>query len=191
MKGPNLTTVMRRSRGMEPKPTADELEAVTAPARPVGRWNIVLTALVGALAAVVVWCTLHVSDLHEREQRAEDALAAAKERVPKLLSYRADHLQADLSQAGAQATGEFGRDYRRVLAEVVQPNSRKSQITNAATVKAAGVVRDDGDDVIVLVFLTQTTRSNDVATPQMSNSRVEVTMTRTGDEWLISGLEPV
>lgn len=119
-----------------------------------------------------------------------DALAAAKTRVPDLLSYENATLQDDLARALDQTTGAFTDDYRTILTDVVTPTAGERKISTTAAVSAAGVVSGDRDEVVVLVFLTQTTTAADSGTA-VSGSRVEVTMARTGDTWKVAGLKPI
>jgi Mce-associated membrane protein len=119
-----------------------------------------------------------------------DALAAAKTRVPILLSYRKATLDEDLDRALAQTTGSFADDYRKILTDVVKPTAARRGISTEASVSAAGVVRGDRDEVVVLIFLTQTTTA-DPGRSSVSGSRVEVTLERSGDDWKIAGLKPV
>ncbi|MCX6399734.1 MAG: hypothetical protein NTX33_07385 [Propionibacteriales bacterium] len=123
------------------------------------------------------------------DARAE-ALAAAKTRVPELLSYENATLEDDLARAIDQTTGEFTDDYRTILTDVVTPAATERKISTSASVSAAGVVSGGRDEVVVLLFLTQTTTAAKAGT-SVSGSRVEVTMARIGDTWKVAGLEPV
>jgi Mce-associated membrane protein len=118
-----------------------------------------------------------------------DALEAATARVPDLLSYDRGTLERDLDRARDQTTGAFADDYRAILADVVEPTARRRGLSTEASVSAAGVVRGDRDEVVVLVFLTQTTTVK--GRSSVSGSRLEVTMRRTDDSWKIAGLDPV
>ena len=150
---------------------------------------ISLGVLLSALALAVAATLLARSASADADARS-DALAAAKELVPDLLSYENATLQDDLARAGAQTTGEFGVDYRKILKDVVEPTAAKRGISTQAVVSAAGIISGNRESVVVLVFLTQTTtaRGNHSA---VSGSRVEVTMKRDGDSWKIAGLKPV
>jgi Mce-associated membrane protein len=119
-----------------------------------------------------------------------DALAAAKTRVPELLSYQHDSLDDDLDRALDQTTGSFTEDYKKVLTDVVEPTAERRGISTTASVSAAGVVSGDRDEVVVLVFLTQRTTVKG-GRSSVTGSRVEVTMTRTGDTWKVSSLQPL
>jgi len=119
-----------------------------------------------------------------------DALDAAKTRVPVLLSYDKATLDEDLDRAMDQTTGSFADDYEKILTEVVEPTAKRRGISTEASVSAAGVVSGDRDEVVVLLFLTQTTTAKGDRS-SVSGSRVEVTLKRAGDDWKIAGLEPV
>ncbi|RHW23618.1 h domain protein [Nocardioides immobilis] len=119
-----------------------------------------------------------------------DALDAAKTRVPVLLSYDKATLSGDLDRALDQTTGSFTDDYEKILTEVVEPTAQRRGISTKAAISAAGVVSGDRDEVVVLLFLTQTTTAKGDRS-SVSGSRVEVTMARVGDDWKIAGLKPV
>jgi len=119
-----------------------------------------------------------------------DALDAAKIRVPDLLSYDKGTLDEDLDRALDQTTGSFTDDYEQILTEVVEPTARRRGISTKAAISAAGVVSGDRDEVVVLIFLTQTTTAKGDRS-SVSGSRVEVTMERAGEGWKIAGLMPV
>ena len=149
-----------------------------------------------ALAVVLVALTLAILaglQAHLAAATAEaraDALAAAKTRVPALLSYDKASLDHDLDRAIDQTTGSFTDDYRTILTDVVKPTAARRGISTTALVSAAGVVSGDRDEVVVLVFLTQTTTARGDRSA-VSGSRVKVTLKRSGNDWKIPGLKPV
>lgn len=146
---------------------------------------VVTMALAAALA-----CGVLASRGEARADARVDALAAAKARVPLLLTYHQGTLEADLDHALDQTTGPFTEDYRKILTDVVEPTAKARGISTEASVSAAGVVSGDRDEVVVLVFLTQTTTAKSDRT-SVSGSRVEVTLERSGQAWKIAGLKPV
>lgn len=152
--------------------------------------TIQVTALVVAIAlAVGAWFLAHRETA--AVESAEDAMASAEQRVPNLLSYDVETLEADVARAKDQTTGDFRDDYAEILDDVVVPNATKGRVVTTASVTAAGAVPgDDEDEVVVLVFLTQSTTTGNGA-PTVSGSRVDVTMTRVDGDWLISNLKPV
>lgn len=151
------------------------------------RWAIVALVVL-ALAAAVVFGVLADRSSDSARDRA-DALAAAKSRVPVLLSYDHRTLEADLARSKDQTTGRFRTDYTKLLDGPVAKAAIQKQISTKAALSGAGVVEATGSRVTVLVFLTQTTVAPG-AEPSVSASRVEVTMKRDGNGWKVAGLAP-
>lgn len=149
-------------------------------------WLVALVLLCGA-AGVSAW---QVRQLNRLDQSRAQALEEARVRVPLLLSYRSATLEEDLDTALEQTAGGFAEEYRQLVDEVVTPTATKRGISTEATVNASGVVRAEEDEVVVLVFLTQTTTTARSRNPAVSGSRVEVTMQPVGDDWKISGFDP-
>jgi Mce-associated membrane protein len=151
------------------------------------RWLLGTTIVLVAAAVVLGVLAQRASGLAE----ARDAAAAnASKRLPVLISYEHGSLQADLDKAIAQTTGGFRDEYRKVIDEVVTPTATRKKVDTTAVVSGVGVVSAERDRVVVLAFLTQTTSTAGGA-PTVAGSRVEVTMVKQGDTWLVSDLKPV
>jgi Mce-associated membrane protein len=153
---------------------------------------IAVAAVLVALAAAIL-CGLQAHRAGAVDDARAEALAAAEKRVPDLLSYDSATLEEDLRRARSQTTGDFTADYGRILTDVVAPQAKARSISTRAVVGAAGVVRGDADEVVVLLFLTQTTSTGAGGADgtSVAGSRVEVTMLPDGDGWKIGSLEPV
>lgn len=152
------------------------------------------TALV-VLGVVVVVLGLAVGGLWWLDQRnsrtaiARDAaLQVAREQVVPVLSYDFHHVDADVQRAGAALTGQFREEFLAEANQTTVPAAREQQIVTQATVIAASVVRADPDQVVVLLFVNQNTRSSQSETVQLSAHRIQLTMSRVDQRWLISGL---
>ncbi len=190
--------------------TVTKVESTAGSSR---RGALIAGVLLALLIAALAFTAVQAHRAGALNDARADAMAAAKERVPTLLSYDAATLDADLATADKQTTGKFHTDYGQILADVVKPAATARGITTSAAVNAAGVVRGDRDRVVVLLFLTQTTtaaktdgkgdgmgdgkgdaKGNGKPTAgtgtSISGSRVEVTMKRVGDTWKIAGLSP-
>lgn len=164
-------------------------DAASAVPRRHGNGRFVAAALLVASMAGAAFLGIRAHQVQADADARSEALASAEERVPELLSYDSSTLDDDLEQALAQTTGDFTDDYSTVLEEVVKPEARARRISTSAEVTAAGVVGGDREQVVVLVFLTQTTTAR--GGQSVSGSRVEVTMAPTDDAWKIAGLKPV
>ena len=161
-------------------------EVVEVPAR-WPEW-VIAAAMITAIAAIATFSILHhqrVSDEHARSE----ALAAARSRVPVLLTYSYRTLEDDLARSVDQTTGKFQSEYRQLAKDVVKRTATRKRVSTTAVVTGAGVVRGDRHKVVVLVFLTQTTTSPGAAPSKVVN-RVEVAMEPGGDGWKIASLTP-
>jgi Mce-associated membrane protein len=153
--------------------------------------------VIALLVALLVAAVLDIVALRQRDGRDHVAAAAvtapnaARTLLPQLLGYSYKSLDEDLDQARAATAGSFGNDYGAILTKVVAPAARKQKIETSAVIDALGVERATADEVVLLVFLTQTnSRAHDLV-PSVAGSRVEVTMSRADGRWLISGLRPL
>lgn len=152
------------------------------------------TALVLASATLMIAGAVFAF-LHHRGEELDAARRAAassaESRLSALLSYRHDHLDPDLSRAVAQTTGSFHDEYEELVTTTVRPTAERLKVDTTAEVSGVGVI-DAVDErrVVVLAFVTQSTVTGGRA-PVVSGSRVETTMVRVGDDWLISELRPV
>lgn len=161
----------------------------------VARPSVVIVAALAAVALVLGGVDL---GLHLIRPGADplassrtDALQNAKVRVPKMLTYAYGSIDNDITTASEQLTGNFKKEYTDLLISRVKPGALAGKISTKAAAVDAGVVSAKSDKVVVLVFLNLTTTSGPKAVTQLNGSRVEVTMTKVGDDWLVSELKPV
>lgn len=167
---------------------ARSLELPVRSSRVAARPALVVTTAVLLVAAAVLAFLAHQG--RQVETARKEAVSSAESRLPTLLTYRHDRLDRDLARAVDQTTGSFHDEYRELLSSTVRPTAERRKVDTTATVSGLGVVRASEAEVVVLAFLTQSTVTASGA-PVVSGSRVEATLERVGDDWLISGLEPV
>ena len=154
-----------------------------------------LAALVLVLASVVaagsVYWWLYRPDRLTDSAAQQQVVAAAKEGAEALLSYSPETLDADLATAKSHLTGEFLDYYSDFTEKVVAPAARQKGVKTEANVARAAVSEMRPGKAEVLVFVNQVTTSKDRPTPALATSSVMVTLVRSGDDWLISGFNPV
>ncbi|MFF4317016.1 hypothetical protein [Streptomyces sp. NPDC001507] len=170
-----------------------------APPRKAGR--NVLTAVLGVVlvaalvaAAVLGW---QYRQGRQAEQARGEALAAARQAAPVVLSYDYRHLDRDFSRARALLTGHFRDQYGKTTKAVVAPTATKYHGVVKATVAtpadggapAVSVVSATPDRAVVLLFVNQVTSSTQVPEPRLDLNRVRMTLTRTSDGWKVSGVD--
>ena len=147
-----------------------------------------LAVVMTALAAVA---TVRVSHRHEVDHARKAALAAATTGVATVLSYDYQHLQSDFAKAEALLTPKFRAQYKKTTAAGVEPLAAKYRARSSAVVAAAASVSTSAGSAVVLVFVDQTVTNSQLAAPRLDRSRIDVTLVRSGGQWLIDKLAPI
>ena len=126
-----------------------------------------------------------------------EAVAAAREAAPVVLSYDHRRLEADFAAARAHLTGAFTEEYGRTTSKVVGPTAQKYRgVVKASVVAppdggapAASVVSVSPDRAVVLLFVNQVTTSTQVTGSRVDLNRVRMTMTHTSGGWKVSAVD--
>lgn len=158
------------------------------------RWrSITIAALL--TASIALAATLYFGqyrpDAGIGEASRTAVVDAASAGTVALLSYAPDTLEGNLAEARSQLTGGFLDYYTSFTDDVVAPAVKDRGISAQASVVRAGVIELQPDAAKVLVFLNQTTSSQDRPEPAMTASSVIVTLTKVDGTWMISAFDPV
>jgi Mce-associated membrane protein len=123
----------------------------------------------------------------QRVETARDqAMAAAHDHAQTILSYDYRHLDADFAAARATLTGKFARDYKVTTTTLVRPGAEQYHVVVKAEVAAQSVVSATADQVVVLLFVNQTTTSTRLDGPKVDLNRVRLTLVKSGGSWLVN-----
>ena len=153
-----------------------------------------LLAVVAALVvlALVVGLVLTTAALRREHALADartSALEAGKQSAVALSSYNYKTLDQDFGAVASRSTPTF-RDSFNQSSGSLRTVLQQYDATATSTVVAAGVTSASQDRAVVLVFLNQVaTNTNQKAGPTTDQSRVEVTLSRSGSRWLIDGVK--
>jgi Mce-associated membrane protein len=156
---------------------------------PLG-WRIVsLVVLVLVVAGVGVWD----GSLASKQGRVQDtqnaenaAMAAAKTDIEQILSYNYHSLSADLDQASKDTTGEFNSQFAVLASELISPAATQQDTITKATVPDVSVISSTGNQVVVLVFVDQSTTDKTQKKAQANVSQIKATMEDVGGRWLVA-----
>ncbi|MEU0965021.1 hypothetical protein ABZ357_06080 [Streptomyces sp. NPDC005917] len=169
--------------------------AATRPGRRGLLTAVLCVLLVAALVAAAMLGWRYREGLLADQARGQ-ALTAAQQSAPVVLSYNYRHLDRDFATAGARLTGHFRDEYRKTTTTVVGPTARKYHGVVKATVAqptggspAASVISASPDRAVVLLFVNQVTTSIQVSGSRVDLNRVRMTLTRTSDGWKVSGVD--
>lgn len=145
-------------------------------------------ALLGAIAAgFLKWQDSLISDA---EAARTESVRAATDGAIALLSYRPETVDKDLDAARSRMTGTFKESYTQLTRDVVVPGAKQKHISAVASVPAATSVSASPTHAVALLFVNQTVIIGQDA-PTNTASSVRVTLDIVGDQWLISGFDPV
>lgn len=147
------------------------------------------------VAAAVLAAALYVT-MYRPDQKVDDTVRAtvedtAAQGAVALLSYKPDTVQDDVGGAQSRLTGDFLDYYTQFTNEVVVPAAQESQVATQASVIASGVVDVQAESATVLLFVNQTTTTAATPEPATTATSINVQLVRSGDQWLISGFDPV
>ncbi len=159
-------------------------------------WSRVLAFVVLPVLALLLGAAAALSEVGRTHQCGQsdaartESLQVAKDSTIRLLSYKPDTVEQDLSSARDLLTGDFRDSYTQLTNDVVIPGAKQKQIAAIANVPAVASVSADPDHAVALVFVNQTVTVGDGA-PTSTASSVKVTLDKVGDRWLISEFDPV
>ncbi len=147
--------------------------------------------LLGLVVLLVVATTLLALRVRAEQRtvtaRAQAMHAARLEAVNLVtLDYR--HLDTDLANVLAGATGDFHDQYAKG-AEQVKRVVTANQVTSTGSILESGVVSGDPDSVTILVVVDSTVRNKADQKGQPRHYRMKLEMLRQGSRWRASSLE--
>ena len=153
-----------------------------------------VAAVVAALLVVALVVALALTTLALRHEKALDdartsALQAGKESAVALSSYDYRTLDKDFGAVTSRSTPTFRDSFNQTSASL-RKVLEQYDATATSTIVAAGVTSATEHRAVVLVFLDQkATNTNQTAGPTTDQSRIEVTLARSGSRWLIDGVK--
>lgn len=130
----------------------------------------------------------------ELEGPGGPALDAAVATLPLALSYDYRHIKGSVSKATRGMTKSFATRFEATFARTALPLARDKNVVTDAVVRAAGLVRVEGEDrALCLVYVDQRLVSSAMtkkgAGPTvLKKSRVLVTLFSRDGEWLVDGI---
>ena len=126
-----------------------------------------------------------LNDEEAVQRSAETAPAAAERAAAAILAYDYRSLEADRDAATRFMSDDLKKQYVETFDKVVTPAALDTKARVTAEVKASSVVRAGEDQVRVLLFVDQTTRSTSNANPQLALNRVEFIMVDEDETWRV------
>lgn len=149
-------------------------------------------ALVASAAlASVVYFTLYRPDQQTGTKAADSVVQAATDGTVALLSYAPDSLDQDFAKAKSHLTGDFLSYYDDFTTKIVKPAAEQKKVKTNAKVVQGAAVEVKPESAVVLLFINQTTTSQEIPDGSYAVSSVKVGMNKIDGNWLISSFDPV
>jgi Mce-associated membrane protein len=169
----------------------DYFDFTVEPKQPV-RWGLPVTAMItGLIVAVAIAASVFMFAGHESQHRTQVRDAAALDYVRGFMTAYTTldpfHANDYADRIQAQGTGEFGKQFKEKMNEILVQVARAEPTTG--TVLDAGVQRwNDNGSADVLVAVKVGTAAPDGKSTVESGSRWVVTTIEEGQQWKISQL---
>jgi Mce-associated membrane protein len=181
---PPVTQVEQVERP-EPQPREPRLRGWSTGAR-----GLLAGLLVLALSALAAFGLVAYRANRDASVEAgrDQAVAAAQVSAVAILSYDYRHLDADFAAGRKVLTGSFARDYAATTSKAVRPGAVQYHAVVKAEVAASSVVSATADQVVVLLFVNQTTTSNRLDGPRVDLNRVRLTLVKVDGHWLVKNV---
>lgn len=143
-----------------------------------------------ALVVLSGWLAWDASARNGAREGGAEALAAARDSIVAMGSYRPDTAEQNLTAARDRLTGAFRDVYYQAVQTVVIPTAKEKKMSSAVSVPAAGVVSADSDRVVLLAYVDQTLTAAGQR-PVANPARYRVTMQKVDGHWLVAGFDQI
>ncbi|ORW78687.1 twin-arginine translocation pathway signal [Mycobacterium riyadhense] len=117
---------------------------------------------------------------------AQQAIRAAADGTVAMLSYSPESLDQDFARARLYLTGDLLADYTKSSEQIIGPAAKAKQMAASAKVVRAAVSELHQNLAVVLVFVNQSTITNDEPQATVTDSSALVTLAKINGSWLIA-----
>lgn len=147
-------------------------------------------AVLGAalLVALLGWQTWRQQRSDEARQQAS---AVASQSVVKLLSYNYTTIDHQVADTQGLLTGSFKDSYAALVRNTIADAAKAQQVAIQTQVVSDSVVSSSPDQVVLLMYVNQQSEAAAKPNPDLSGSRLRLTLLRESGKWLVSELAPV
>ncbi|OBB82211.1 hypothetical protein A5760_14855 [Mycobacterium colombiense] len=177
--------------------TAEEAEAESKPARSRRRlrlpswsvaWKAAVIVLICAFTGASGYMMWQRHETVERNQRAANFIAGARQGVVNLTSMDFNKAKEDVQRVIDSSTGQFRDDFQ-ARAKDFTTVVEQSKVVTQGTVNAAAVQAINGDAALVLVAATSHINNAAGAKDEPRNWRLKVTVKNDGGQYKMSNVE--
>ncbi|MEH3155552.1 MAG: hypothetical protein PGN29_09455 [Gordonia paraffinivorans] len=148
---------------------------------------LALLVVAGAVAATVLG--LRWSSATDREDARGAALDAGKRYATVMFGFDPATVDGNVAQAKAGLVGKALTTYDDIMkSSDLSAQVKQQKVTSTVTIQEAGVSSASANRATVLIFMNQSVSKGDNQLVRVEPSRVEYSMVRSGDRWLIDDI---
>jgi Mce-associated membrane protein len=141
-----------------------------------------------ALAAALIVSQVQLSNQDSTNLDRSGAVAAAKTDAINVATYSYLHLHRDFGRVEAAATPSFRRSFIRSSDSLSKVLVQYKATASAKVVRAA-IESISGSKAVVLLFVNQSVANSTQQGVSTDDSRIVVTLVRSGNRWLLQDLK--
>lgn len=156
--------------------------------RRFGIVEVVGLIVIVALAAALIVSQVQLSNHDSGNADRSSAVAVAKADAIDVATYSYLHLHRDFGRVEAAATPSFRRSFIRSSNSLSKVLVQYKATASAKVVRAA-VESISDSKAVVLLFVNQSVANSTQQGVSTDDSRIEVTLVRSGNRWLLNGLK--
>lgn len=150
--------------------------------------SVCLAVLAVVATALSGWLAVQVHGQHQRAERDQDVLAAARQSALNFTSLDYRHYGQDAKNVLSGATGDFKKQFAAQTAQLTKLVAQNKSVSEGQILDA-GIVR--ADDRTARVLVVADSKVTNVSAPggQARNYRLQLDLVRDHGRWLTSGVE--
>lgn len=155
------------------------------------RFRAHIAPLLAACLVVLagLWLLWDGSSRRAAQAAGDEAVQAARDSIPVILSYQPATADKDLPAAARdRLTGKFLDAYTQLITTVVIPDAKQKSVSASAKVPAAALVSADSRHAVVLAYVDQALTVGADA-PTQTKTSARVTMEKIDGRWMISSFD--
>lgn len=151
-------------------------------------WKAAVIVLICAFVAASGYMMWQRHEITERNQRAANFLAGAKQGVVNMTSLDFNRAKEDVQRVIDSSTGQFRDDFQQRAKDFITV-VEQSKVVTEGSVTAAAVQSMDGNSAVILVAATSRITNAAGAKDEPRRWRLKVTVTEDGGQYKMSKLE--
>lgn len=159
-----------------------------------GRERLVCRILLALAVAGLVLLLIAVRQARHAaqvEEAGQAAMQVARTSTPAILNYTDSNLPRQLAASRRLMTPDYAKRYASMVKVRVWPQARKFGVSNEIGVVSTGVVKASPTTAVILVFANQTTRTKAKPEGITQGTRLEVTLRKNEERWLVDDVRPL